>query len=289
MPLALFAAFATVLLWASAFPFIGLALRSFDPIALASLRFAVAGILLGGWLVWKRPSLPKIKDGLRFLLCAAIGIALYNILLNSGQTTVSPGAASFIINTVPVITAILAIFFLKERFGIWAWVGTGISLLGVGLIASGQTGGLSFGAGTTLVLAAALCQAAYFVLQRPLIPKYGAPVCASIVMILGGFCLAPWLPSALVQACSASTESFFAVLYLGIFPAAAGYATWTFAQQAFGASRASNFLYLVPFVATALAIPIVGEWPTLLTVTGGALAIIGVIVVNTIGRETKTA
>ena len=59
-------------------------------------------------------------DALRFLLCGFLGIALYNALLNTGEQTVSAGAASFIVNTLPIFTALLAAVFLGERFNRWA-------------------------------------------------------------------------------------------------------------------------------------------------------------------------
>jgi drug/metabolite transporter (DMT)-like permease len=278
------AAFATVVLWASAFPMIRIGLNSFEPVPLAALRFAIATPFWIIWLCWAKPTMPTLPHLSRLLLCGAIGIALYNVLLNSGQVTVSAGAASFIVNTVPVITAILAVTFLGERFKVWAWIGTAISLAGVALIASGQPGGLSFGAGAMLVFAAAFCQAAFFVLQRPLISAYGAKVCAAFVIGLGALCLAPWLPRAIEQAQVAAPSALVAVIYLGIVPAAIGYATWGTAQAFFGASRAANFLYLVPPVAVALAFALTSEVPSLLTLAGGVLAILGVIIVNTRGR-----
>lgn len=229
--------------------------------------------------------MPSGLHFIRLLVCGAIGIAVYNVLLNSGQVTVSAGAASFIVNTVPVITAILAVLFLGERFRLLAWIGTALSFAGVALIASGQPGGLSFGAGAMLILGAALCQAIFFALQRPLIAAYGAKTCAAFVIGFGALCLVPWLPTALSQAQAASAGALIAVIYLGVVPAAIGYATWGAAQAFFGESRAANFLYLVPPVAVVLAFGLTAEVPGILTLLGGAAAIAGVILVNTLGRR----
>jgi drug/metabolite transporter (DMT)-like permease len=279
------AAFATVFLWASAFPLIRIGLQTFDPIPLAALRFAVATPVWLIWLLWHKPALPSWPQLGRLLLCSFFGIALYNVLLNTGQVTVSAGAASFIVNTVPVITTVLAVLFLNERFRGWAWIGTGLSFTGVALIAVGQPGKLSFGAGTMLVFGAACSQALFFVLLRPLISVYGTKTCTCFVITLGALCLAPWLPQALTQAQSATSSAIAAVIYLGIVPAAIGYATWGAAQSFFGASRAANFLYLVPPVAVALAFILTAEVPVPTTLLGGAIAITGVIIVNTRGRR----
>jgi drug/metabolite transporter (DMT)-like permease len=278
------AALTTVLLWASAFPVVRLALKSFDPVPLAALRFAIATPWWLAWFFWRNPQRPSRPALARFLICGLVGIALYNVLLNSGQLTIPAGAASFIVNTVPVITAILAVLFLGEPFRGWAWGGTALSFGGVVLIASSQPGGLSFGAGAMLVFGAACCQAVFFVLQRPLVGAYGAKTCATFVIVFGALCLSPWLPQALVQAQVASPQGLASVLYLGVAPAAIGYATWSVAQGYYGASRAANFLYLVPPVAVALAFLLVAETPSVVTVVGGMVAIAGVVIVNTWGR-----
>lgn len=285
-PLFAFAVAATtVVLWASAFPFIKIGVRSFGPVELAALRFGIASILAVGWLTWTRPKLPSLRDSAQFFLCAAIGIALYNILLNTGQTSVSPGAASFIVNTVPVMTALLAMAFLGERWSMWSWIGTGVSICGIVVIALGQPGGLKFGAGSILIVAAAGCQAVFFILQRPLVSKYGPLACACNVVLFGTVCLSPWLPGAMRQAFDVPLESFLAVVYLGVFPAAMGYAAWAIAQAHFGASRAANFLYLVPPTTLGLSFTLTSEVPALQTVIGGCAAIAGVVLVNTLGKR----
>jgi drug/metabolite transporter (DMT)-like permease len=283
--LAAYAAVAfTVLSWAAAFPMIRVALNELAPIPLASARFGMAAVLVIAWLAWTRPPRPSLSDAWRIFMCGLAGIALYNITLNTGQQTVSAGAASFIVNSAPILTALLALVFLKERFTIWGWIGTVVSFSGIAVIASGQPGGLTFGAGTTFILGSAICTGSYFVLQKPLVAKYGAMPCAAYTMLVGALLLSPWLPGAAVTLTIASYKVIGTVIALAVFPAALGYATWTFALGYFGAARASNFLYLIAPVATGLAFLFTGEVPNSQTLIGGALAIMGVIIVNTRGR-----
>lgn len=274
----------TIVSWAAAFPLIRIALNELAPIQLAAARFAIAAILIVAWLAWTRPPLPARSDALRIFLCGLAGIALYNIFLNTGQQTVAAGAASFIVNGAPIITALLALVFLNERFTIWGWIGTLVSFTGIGIIASGQPGGLSFGAGAMFIVGAAICTASYFVLQKPLVAKYGAMPCAAYTMLTGALLLSPWLPAATATLANASHLTIGAVVALAVFPAALGYATWTYALGYFGAARGSNFLYLIAPVATALAFLFTAEVPNVQTLAGGALAITGVIIVNTRGR-----
>jgi drug/metabolite transporter (DMT)-like permease len=106
------------------------------------------------------------------------------------------------------------------------------------------------------------------------------------MMIAGALLLSPWLPQGVVTLTAPGTapSSIWALVVLGVLPAAIGYATWAYALGYFGATRAANFLYLVPAVATALAYVLTSEIPKATTLIGGAIAICGVILMNTRGR-----
>ena len=282
---AIFSVAVTVLSWGSAFPMIRVGMRDLGPLELAAARFAVASVLALAWLAVRRPPLPTRADAGRFLVCGLIGISAYNGLLNQGERTVSAGAAAFIVNVAPILTAILATIFLRERFSAWGWGGALISFAGVGLIALGQPGGLAFGGGAFLVAGAALCTAIYFVLQRPLVPRYGALACTAYTLISGALFLLPFLLDALPRLLAPGGASLAAtVIALGVFPAAIGYGAWTYALGRFGAARAANFLYLVPPVAALLGFAALGEMMSVLTLIGAAVAISGVAIVNTRGR-----
>ena len=276
----------TVLSWASAFPMIRVGMRDLGPLELAAARFAVASVLALAWLAIRRPPLPTRGDAVRFVICGVIGISAYNGLLTQGERTVSAGAAAFIVNIAPILTAILATVFLVERFSAWGWSGALISFAGVGLIALGQPGGLAFGGGASLVAGAALCTASYFVLQRPLVRRYGALACTAYTLLAGALFLLPFLPGALPRLVAPEGARLAAtVVALGVFPAAIGYAAWTYALGRFGAARAANFPYLVPPVAALVGYAALGESLSALTLVGGAIAILGVVIVNSLGRS----
>lgn len=275
--------FLTVLLWASAFPAIRAALAAFGPAELASLRFAAASLALLLYVAWKRPTMPSLSDAPRLLAAGGLGIAAYNLLLNGGSRSVDAGTASFVVNTAPVFTAFLGATFLGERLRPIGWFGIGLSFVGVALIAVGR-GDMGFGAGAALVLAAAVCQAAQFVLQKPLLARSGAlPVTACLIWV-GTAMLLPFLPSAVGAAETASTTALGAVLFLGLGPAAVAYVAWSYALSRLPVSRAASFLYLVPPVATLLAWLGLGETPGWGALLGGSIALIGVVLVNTLGR-----
>ena len=273
----------TIVVWATAFPAIKLALGEVQPLPLAAIRYAMAAILAMAWLVWKRPRMPA-RD---LVFCAGCGIiagAAYSVFLNLGQQTVSAGAASFLIKTESLWMAFFAVLLLKESFKAWAWAGTALCVVGVGVIAAAQGGSIAaFDQGAALVLAAALCSAAGFSLQRGLVIRYGALHVAVVSFLAAALALSPWLPLALEQTSNASATTIAWVIFLGLFPTTVGLVCWTYAIGHFGVARAGNFLYLIAPLATLIAWAIAAEAPRSTTILGGALILAGVILVNTRG------
>lgn len=274
----------TIVLWASAFPAIRSGLTAFHPAELAALRFSLASVVLGFYVAIVRPRAPARRDLPRIGAAGALGIAAYNLLLNSGEVTVDAGTASFLVNMAPIFTAIFGWLVLRERLRPWAWFGFAVSCCGVALIASAQ-GSLSMSSGALLILAAAACMAAQFVLQKPLMSKYGALPVTTWLIWVGTLFLLPFVPSGLAAVHRASPTAIASVIFLGIGPAATAYAAWSYALSRMPVSRAVSFLYVIPPLSTLISVGWLGEAPAFLALAGGALALTGVVVVNTIGRQ----
>lgn len=270
----------TILAWASAFPAIRAGLTGFGPLELGAMRFAIAALPAAVYLLIVRPALPRWGEAWRFVTGGLFFVALYTALLNMGEQTVSAGAASFIININPIITAAMAMMLLGERFSRWAWLGTAISFFGIGLIALGEGDELHVDAGALLILGSAFCNSITTIVQKPLFARHKPLTVSMWNMVIGALILAPFLPNGLEQAAVASSDALFAAIYLGVVPSLIAYATWTIVLSRLPASRASNFMYCVPPVATLLGFVWLGEMPTLFGIAGGMLALGGVAIVN---------
>ncbi len=279
-PVATIAIVVTIFAWASAFPAIRAGLAAFGPLELGAVRFAVAAVPAAVFLAVTRPKLPEARDLWRFGVGGFGFVALYTGLLNYGELTVSAGAASFIINVSPILTALFATAFLSERFSVIAWGGTLLSFAGIGIIALGEGEGLRFDAGALLILGAAFVTSANAIAQKPLFTRHDPLAVSAWNMVVGALALSPFLPSGLAQAAVADAHGLFAAVYLGIVPSLIAYASWAVALSRLPASRASNFLYCVPPVATLMGFLWLGEQPGLLGIVGGGLALVGVAVVN---------
>jgi drug/metabolite transporter (DMT)-like permease len=224
----------------------------------------------------------------RYLACGFFGSACYSALINIGQTTVSAGAASFINNIIPILTALIAWPWLGERLNWAGWLGCLIGFAGVSYIAIGQPGGLSFGAGAMFIFLASLSASIYFVLQKPLIEAYGAMPCTAYTLVFSALFLLPWVPEAMAQVGHASPHTALAVGGLILFPTVLAYAGSVYALGQLPAGIVTTLFYLVAPLATLLAFLFLGDIPSLPTLAGGGLAIFGTMVVARWGKAVST-
>jgi drug/metabolite transporter (DMT)-like permease len=276
--------FGAMILGASAFPGIRAGLEGYSPSHLALFRFVIASITLAALAAVLHVRAPRRADLPRLILLGFLGFAFYHIALNYGEMTVTAGAASFIITTVPMFNVALSMLILRERLHPAAWAGMAVSMFGVALITLGENGGFEPSAGAVLILAAAVAQSFYFILQKPLLERYSAfeVVCYSAWFGTGLMLVfTPGLFDAVRQATSHATWS---VVYLGVAPGALAYFGWSYALAKMGVSRMSSYLYLIPVLAMIIGYLWLGEVPTGLSLLGGPIALAGVVLAGWTGR-----
>ncbi len=277
------AAAATVVLWASAFPAIEVAVRQLGPAGLSVARLAIASVALAVAAPWLGVRRPRRRDLPLIMLCGLAGMAAYQWLLNTGERVVAPGTASLLVATAPVYSTLLACAFLGERHSARRWAGTMIALGGTALIAARH--GLGFGAGALLVLAAAIVQGVYHVACKPLLARYTSFEVTAYAMWAGTLVVLPWAPALLARLPSAGASGIGAAAFLGLAPSAAGFVLWGYAVARMDVSRVTASLYLVPAVAIVISYLWLGQMPGPAELAGGAVDMAGVVLASSGSRH----
>jgi len=280
--LAGFAAAVTVLLWASAFPAITVAVRTLGPAGLAVARLTVASVtlLLVAPLLGVR--MPRSRDLPLIALCGLAGMTGYQLLLNAGERVVPAGTASLLIATAPVYASLLAVAFLGEHATRRRWAGSAIALAGTAVIAVSH--GLGFGTSALIVLAAAVLQAIFHTAQKPLLARYTGFEVTAYAMWAGTVFILPWTGSLLRALPHAGGAAIGSAIFLGVAPSAAGFAAWAYAMARMDVGRATLSLYLVPATAIGISLVWLGQVPGPVELAGGAVALGGVILASTQAR-----
>lgn len=269
--------FILAVLWGSAFPLIKVGLGGLSAANLTLLRFLIASLCFVPYLaLTKKRMFPERRDLPTFFLAGLVGITIYHLALNYGELHVSAGAASLIIATAPALTAIVAFFVLRDRLPLLGWLGIGVSFAGVLLITLGDSVGLSLNPYALLVLVSSLATAFFTVIQKPLYARYRAVEVTAFATWAGTLPLFVFLPGFFSDVADAGTAPLLAAVYIGVFPAAVAYAQFSYAISKLPVTLATSFLYSVPVFSLLFSWLILGEVPSLLTLLGGAVAILGI-------------
>lgn len=256
------------------------------PFGLNLIRIVVSSLLL--WLMFAlKPSAAGIqrKHLGRFLICAATGVAMNQMLFIKGLTLTTSIHAALLILGTPIFITFLAAWLLKEAFGFNKIIGLILGISGAVLLAliKESTGNASnIFLGDILILVNAFSYALYFVLVRPLMEVYTPIHVLRWIFTLGTFMI---LPFGINQFLAADFNSFPTEVWWGISFAVIGatfvaYLFTIYGIQHIGASITGAYIYSQPVFATIIAILYLGEEFSWAKAIAAILIFAGVYLVN---------
>jgi drug/metabolite transporter (DMT)-like permease len=278
----------TVIVWGGSFVATKVAIKEVSPIPLVWIRFGIGVVLLAavvglrGQLAW-----PKRKDLAYFALLGFLGIAFHQWLQSTGLQTSKATTTSWIVATIPVLTALLGWFILRERPGWIKILGILLASLGVLLVVSNGNlaslaGGGALRPGDYLILLSAPNWAVFSVLSRKGLQEH-PPARMMLYVMLSGWLLTG-IPFAAAGSSSElagiSLNGWLALVFLGVLCSGLAYIFWYDALQVLPVSELSAFIYLEPLVTLILAALLLGEPVTWPSVVGGGVILAGVWLVQ---------
>ncbi len=267
----------TLLLWSSAFVAIRHLGGSFSPGALSLGRLLVGSVALGVVLLMRGWSAPRPRDWPSLVAIGVLWFGLYNVALNAGERRVDAGTAAMLIQLSPVLVAVLAAVFLKERATPALGVGLLVAFAGVALIATATSGhGDRDPVGVLLCLVSAAAYAVSLILQKPLVSRISAVEVTWIACTVGAVACLPFAGDLARDTAAASPSDIAWVVYLGAFPTAIAFSTYAFALTHMSAGNLSVTTYLVPPITVLLSFVFLAEAPPAMAYVGGALCLVGV-------------
>jgi len=282
---------ALILIWGSAFNFVGVAVDHISPFWLTAWRLVVAALFLSFYARVTGHRFPPLSDK-RWIWYSVLGLSgavIPFLLMAKGQLTVDSGLTAVIVGTMPLITIILAHFFTDERLTAFKVIGAVIGLLGVAILfmpdelAIGLTGDWK---AQLIILCAAVCYASTTVAAKRA-PKTSAPIGSAIMMIAASIA---GLTAALIVDPGGHVPNRIAltmILILGFGSTGVATILYLFFIDRVGPSAMARLNYFPPIVSVIFGVWFLSEPFTWKLVVAFVVIIIGVMVSRISGSSAR--
>lgn len=242
-------------------------------------RAAIAGLLSIAYLWVVRAPWPQPAHRGPLALAALGNVLGFPLLLGWALRHVSASHAAVFIALLPLATAAVAAWLMHQRarLGFWLFAVLGSGLVVVySLLRAHQTGhGFGLTWADSLLIGAVLAAALGYVGGTQVTPALGAERVISWVCALT---LPVTLPGALLTwpTHAVSTGAWLALAYVAVFSMWAGFFAWFRGLALGGALRVSQLQLVQPFIAIAVAVPLLGESLDTLTLVFALAVVVSV-------------
>ncbi len=255
-----------------------------DPLTISFLRFLVTFLSLVVILYFMKEKMSISRNGYVDLFVAAALISLYTFLFFKGLTLGKPGAGGVLVTVLnPIITYAMSLVWARRKPTRNEFFGLTLGLIaGVVLLKLITEAGEIFKAGNIFFLLASFTWA---ILSRftARATRYGSSLSFSFWMYgistVLMFLLSGWTASS--ETLSKSDFTFWGNLFFSATITTSLATTFYFvATSKVGASKASSFIFMVPFSAALGSWIFLGEVIQPHTMIGGILGIAAVYILN---------
>ena len=262
-------AIAATLFWSGNFTIARGVVENIPPVSLAYWRWTTALIILApfaikslisDWLIIKR-------HFLYLSITSILGVSLFNTLIYIAGHSTSAINMSLIAITFPIFIIIISRFIFNEFITLNKGLGILLVISGVIiLITKGDLSVLktiSFVTGDLWMLLAAISFALYSILIKHKPADLGTRSFQLSTFILGLLFLTPFYiwesVSTGFQIQTIDKNTFYSILYLGVFASLFSYILWGKAVELLGATKPAMIYYTLPIFSGVMAYIFLGE------------------------------
>lgn len=227
--------------------------------------------LLSGAL---RPGL-RARDWGVVVLLGLLGNTLFHGLLVSGIHRTSPGHAAILVALSPVLAVLLAWLLYGETVGPRRLAGIALGFAGVAVIVARGNGGSTSLVGDLLCLGASLAWALYTVVGKPLLARATPLAVTTWATAIGVVPLLPFGAPGLADVgwSALSLREWLLLAYLSAGTIALANLLWYVALARTATARVVGFSFLIPLIATTIAV-LAGQETLTPALVVGALAVL---------------
>jgi len=261
-----------VLIWGAAYPSIKLGVSEFPPFLFMALGLGLGSLciqLFSGRFAFNLSKFSKGK-----LLNAVLAQAAFQVVFVFGLKLTSASTSAILLATSPLMVAFW--LYIKEKQKI-KWQSLLLGFIGVCLVINTHNAQNSL-IGNLLAFASAINWAWYSLAIKSPIQETDEYSATSLIM---------FIPALFFGLISAFTESFdfwqnisfkgyAGLFYHAFISLPIGMLLWNKGLSKFGANRVIVYTYLEPFIASLLAIFLIGETLNVSQIVGGILTLLAI-------------
>lgn len=282
---AIWALVAVCILWGTTWVASKQGVRYIPPLQLAGLRQLSAGILYVGFLLFNKASLPKGKEWRPILLLSLLNFILSNGLSTWGVKYISAGLAAIMGAIFPLWLVIIGLFSSRDKMPNKAIAGLLLGFSGVCIIFYYHLHDFlnpEFRFGILLSLLATWSWAFATLYTKKQAANFNPYFSLGIQMVISGTILTTgtnWTGIA-IPLSTIPWESWAVIAYMVLMGSVFSFICYLYALQHLPTEQASIYAYINPIVALFMGAFWFGEKISVFILAGGAVALLGVWLVN---------
>jgi drug/metabolite transporter (DMT)-like permease len=271
------ALFGLYLIWGSTYLGVGLALESFPPFILSSLRLWLSGVIILGLAISRGERLPewRLVRNAALIGCIILGTGVNTLAI--AEQWVSTGLTALAIAAMPLWAGVFALLMAKRPSNM-EWLGLAIGFAGIVLFNTQKSIQAEPLAAIVLILGPMAWAFGSILSQRIALPggwmaiaieMIGAALMTTILVFVAG--------ESIVE--PPTIKAIAAIIYLALIGSAVGYSAYIYLLNTVRPALATSYAYVNPIVAVMLGIVFLGETISQTGIIAMVVIITGVVIV----------